>query len=105
MGACVYCRLTFSKSYHFYANESKGVGLMIYVAVSVIAFLIGYAIWHLYDILTTNISLKKTDKTQEDRLIPYPFDLTPEKVEIIQKISFYVGLFVGILFYIKNGFQ
>ncbi|MFD1363087.1 hypothetical protein [Lentibacillus salinarum] len=78
--------------------------MAIYGAVGVIAGSIGYIVWQLLNILN---NLPHNTKEQEgtERIIPYPFGLTPKKAETIQKIGFYTGIVAGILFYFTGGLQ
>jgi len=78
---------------------------MFYAAVIVITCSIGYVTWQLLHMFTVNRTNQSNKHRQDNRLIPYPFDLTPEKVEVIQKVSFYLGLLIGIFLYLKKGLQ
>lgn len=74
--------------------------MILYGAAGVITCSVGYGIWELINLLT---HLPSSPKKPDDRLIPYPFGLTPKKAETIQKTGFYAGILAGVLLYFASG--
>lgn len=76
--------------------------MVIYGISALIACSLGYSVWQLLGMIKNTY---REDEPEQETIIPYPFGLTPNKVERLQKIIFYAGLLLAIVLYLTHGIQ
>lgn len=76
--------------------------MLLYGAAGIIACSMGYTMWQFIEYLR-KIPYTAKGRDPTDRIIPYPFGLTPSKADMLQRVVFYTGIGAGILLYFLSG--